>query len=181
MEIAPLSIAASARLNGQHAWMARRLFELMGTSVAVTTDLQAKLMLGQHCYHYAWHAELFERLLPTPAAVHPYAVVEPPAGGTVAMFNAVAGTTSNIERLVGIYRVAMAQYHQQIRDHLTRCNAVSDAPTMRVLNHVLLDVHPDTDDAKSFFVTFLSSSADQDLAATCQRHLENLANPLSGG
>jgi hypothetical protein len=181
MEIAPLSIAASARLNGHHAWMARRLFELMGTSVAVMSDLQAKLMLGEHCYHYAWHAELFERLLPTPADVHPYAMVAPPSISIVAQFDAIDGSTSNVERLVGIYRVAVAHYHQRIGDHFEQCNPVTDAPTMRVLGHVRADLGADISEAKDLLVTFLSSSADHDLAAAYQRHLENLADPLSGG
>jgi hypothetical protein len=153
MEIAPLSIAASARRNGHHAWMARRLFELTGTSVAKTPERDAKLMLGRHCYHYAWHAELFTALLPTPADVHPYAVVEPPTADVATMLASVEHLATTAERLDAIYKVAVPMMLDDIRAHLDQCNPVTDAPTMRVLDLVGRDLAADELEARGLMTT----------------------------
>jgi hypothetical protein len=157
MEIAPLSIAASARRNGHHAWMARRLFELMGTSVATTPEHGPKLMLGRHCYHCAWHAELFASLLPTPAEVHPYAVVEPPSADVETKFVSFEQFTTTAERLDVIYRVAVPMMLDRIREHRDQCNPVTDAPTMRVLDLVLLDITADLHEAEELMATLVPS------------------------
>ncbi len=157
MEIAPLSIAASARSNGHHAWMARRLFELMGTSVSTTPEHGPKLMLGRHCYHCAWHAELFASLLPTPVAVHPYAVVEPPSADVETMFASFEQLTTTAEKLDAIYSVAIPMMLNRIREHRDHCNPVSDAPTMRVLDLVALDLTADLHEAEKAMATLVPS------------------------
>jgi hypothetical protein len=172
MEIAPLSIAASARRNGHHAWMARRLFELMGTSVAPTPEHAPKLMLGRHCYHYASHAERFISLLPTPAEVHPYAVVEPPTAEVETMFASFEQFTSTAERLDAIYRVALPMMLDGVREHRDQCNPVTDAPTMRVLDLAVLDLTADVHEAEKVIATLVPSD-------TRQRS-KHMGDPLSG-
>jgi hypothetical protein len=172
MEIAPLSIAASARRNGHHAWMARRLFELMGTSVATTPEHEPKLMLGRHCYHYAAHAERFISLLPTPADVHPYAVVEPPTADVETMFASVEQFATTAERLHAIYGVAVPMMLDRIREHFDQCNPVTDAPTMRVLDHVVHDLTADVSEANEVMATLVPSDTPQ--------WSEHRGDPLSG-
>ena len=172
MEIAPLSIAASAQRNGHHAWMARRLFELMGTSVATTPEHEPKLMLGRHCYHCAWHAELFAALLPTPAQVHPYAVVEPPSAELETIFASFEQFATTPERLDAIYGVAVPMLLDHIREHRDRCNPVTDAPTMRVLDLVVHDLLADEHEARELMATLVPSDTSQ--------HPERKGHPLSG-
>jgi hypothetical protein len=172
MEIAPLSIAASARRNGHHAWMAGRLFELMGTSVATTPELAPKLMLGRHCYHYAWHAELFTSLLPTPAEVHPYAVVEAPTAVVETMFASLEQLTTTAERLHAIYGVAVPMMLDSVREHLDQCNPVTDAPTMRVLDLVVHDLSADEQQAREVMAPLVPFDTPQ--------RSEHPVDPLSG-
>jgi hypothetical protein len=172
MEIAPLSIAASARRNGHHAWMARRLFELMGTSVASTPEQAPKLMLGRHCYHYAWHAESFISLLPTPAEVHPYAVVAPPTAEVEMMFASLDQSTTTGQRMRAIYRVAVPFMRDSVREQKDQCNPVSDAPTMRVLDLALQDLAADLHEAEEVIATLVSSDT--------QLRSEPGQHPLSG-
>ena len=179
MEIAPLSIAASAHLNGQHTWMCRRLFEVMGTAVAKTPDLEAKLMLGVHCYHYSSHAERFEALLPTPVDEHPYGVANAPTGGAAACLDAIANATTTVEIMVGIYRVVLPHFRGLARHHDAQCNPVTDAPTIRALDGLLMDLDFDSDDGKTFLVTFLSSERGKQADDTWRHHLERLWDPLS--
>jgi hypothetical protein len=161
MEIAPLSIAASARLNGHHVWMARRLFEVMGTSVSTTPEHAPKLMLGRHCYHYASHAELFTALLPTPVDVHPYAIVESPTADVETMFASVEQFTTTAGRLVVIYRVAIPTMLDRIREHQDQCNPVTDGPTMRALDSVVRDLVADVNEAEEVMATLVSSDTSQ--------------------
>ena len=156
-----MSIAASARRNGHNAWMARRLFELMGTSVATTPEHGPKLMLGRHCYHYAWHADLFASLLPTPAEVHPYAVVEPPSAEVETLFASFEQFATTAETLDAIYGVGVPLMVERVRQHRDQCNPVTDAPTMRVLDLVVLDLKADVHEAQEVMATVVSSDTQE--------------------
>ena len=55
----PLPVEESARRVGTYKWIEMRLFEALGGWVATVPELDVKLVLGRHCYHHAWHAELW--------------------------------------------------------------------------------------------------------------------------
>src|SRR3546814_16520402 len=48
-----------------------RLFEVLGGWVATVPELDVKLRLGTHCYHHAWHAELWHKRLPELREMNP--------------------------------------------------------------------------------------------------------------
>ena len=58
------SVEESARRVGNYKWTEMRLFEVLGGWVATVPELDVKLVLGRHCYHHAWHAELWDKRLP---------------------------------------------------------------------------------------------------------------------
>ena len=57
-------VEESARRVGIYKWIEMRLFETLGGWVATVPELDVKLVLGRHCYHHAWHAELWDKRLP---------------------------------------------------------------------------------------------------------------------
>ncbi|HEY4396133.1 MAG TPA: hypothetical protein VGO28_00530, partial [Acidimicrobiia bacterium] len=57
-------VVESARRVGNYKWIEMRLFEALGGWVATVPELDVKLVLGRHCYHHAWHAELWNKRLP---------------------------------------------------------------------------------------------------------------------
>jgi hypothetical protein len=47
------------------------LFEALGGWVATVPELDVKMRLGTHCYHHAWHAELWHKRLPELREMNP--------------------------------------------------------------------------------------------------------------
>ena len=67
-----------------------RIFELMGGWVATMPELDVKLRLGTHCYHHAFHSELWHKRLPELREMNPERLTVP-LGVPVEM-DAAAGT-----------------------------------------------------------------------------------------
>ena len=65
------SVEESARRVGNYKWIEMRLFEVLGGWVATVPELDVKLRLGTHCYHHAWHAELWHKRLPELREMNP--------------------------------------------------------------------------------------------------------------
>jgi len=65
------TVEESARRVGHYKWIEMRLFEALGGWVATVPELDVKLRLGTHCYHHAWHAELWHKRLPELREMNP--------------------------------------------------------------------------------------------------------------
>ena len=64
-------VEESARRVGNYKWVEMRLFEALGGWVATVPELDVKMRLGTHCYHHAWHAELWHKRLPELREMNP--------------------------------------------------------------------------------------------------------------
>ena len=64
-------VEESARRVGHYKWIEMRLFEALGGWVATVPELDVKMRLGTHCYHHAWHAELWHKRLPELREMNP--------------------------------------------------------------------------------------------------------------
>src|SRR5687768_18586471 len=85
-----------------------RLFEALGGWVATVPELDVKMRLGTHCYHHAWHAELWHKRLPELREMNPERLTLPPNDEMVAFVEALTEPEAadlTIEKLVGVYRV----------------------------------------------------------------------------
>ena len=69
-------VEETARRVGNYKWAEMKLFEALGGWVATVPELDVKMRLGTHCYHHAWHAELWHKRLPelreSPAVWDPF-------------------------------------------------------------------------------------------------------------
>ena len=54
-------VEETARRVGNYKWTEMKLFEALGGWVATVPELDVKMRLGTHCYHHAWHAELWHK------------------------------------------------------------------------------------------------------------------------
>ena len=71
------TVEESARRVGNYKWIEMRLFEVLGGWVATVPELDVKLRLGTHCYHHAWHAELWHKRLPELREMNPERLTAP--------------------------------------------------------------------------------------------------------
>ena len=83
------SVEESARRVGHYKWIEMRLFEALGGWVATVPELDVKMRLGTHCYHHAWHAELWHKRLPELREMNPERLTVPPNDELVAFVDAM--------------------------------------------------------------------------------------------
>ena len=83
------SVEESARRVGNYKWVEMRLFEALGGWVATVPELDVKMRLGTHCYHHAWHSELWHKRLPELREMNPERLTVPPNDEMVAFVDAM--------------------------------------------------------------------------------------------
>ena len=116
------AVEETARRVGNYKWIEMRLFEALGGWVATVPELDVKLRLGRHCYHHAWHAELWHKRLPELREMNPDRLTAPGqrrVGRVHGRVREPEAPDQTIEKLVGVYRVliprkiAVYTYHLQ--------------------------------------------------------------------
>jgi hypothetical protein len=107
---------------------------LMGGWIALTPELDAKLLFGRHVWDCAQHADLWGRRLPELRAA---AQESEPANDKVvalmAIVSSVEGAGETIERITAIYRVLKPHLATVYERHLAVANPVYEPPTRRIL------------------------------------------------
>ena len=134
------TVEESARRVGNYKWIEMRLFEVLGGWVATVPELDVKMRLGTHCYHHAWHAELWHKRLPELREMNPERLTLPANDELVAFVDAMTEPEApelTIEKLVGVYRVLIPHKIAAYTYHL---NNTSD--DHRRADDPLAQVHP---------------------------------------
>ena len=84
------TVEETARRVGHYKWIEMRLFEALGGWVATVPELDVKMRLGTHCYHHAWHAELWNKRLPELREMNTERLTLPPNDGMEAFVDAMS-------------------------------------------------------------------------------------------
>jgi hypothetical protein len=178
-----LGVDESARRLGAYTWIEMRLFEVLGGWVATVPELDVKMRLGTHCYHHAWHAELWHKRLPELREMHPERLTAPASDLVAEAMDAVAapqGADQTIEKLVGVYRVLIPHKIAAYTYHLNNSSTITDAPTIRSLAFVLQDEMADWRDGEMLIQSLLVDDDDVERAAAHQANVEKLFRVAGG-
>lgn len=176
-------VVETARRVGNYKWIEMRLFEALGGWVATVPELDVKLVLGRHCYHHAWHAELWNKRLPELREMNTERLTEPPNDEMVAFVDAVREPEApelTIEKLVGVYRVLIPRKIAAYTFHLNATSRITDAPTMRSLKFILQDEFEDWREGEMLLQSLIASSEEVARANNQQRELEQLIVAAGG-
>jgi hypothetical protein len=106
----------------------------LGGWIALTPELDAKLLLGRHVWDNAQHADLWGKRLPELRA--PAQQSEPANDAFVRFMDLVDSPDrpgQTLERLAGIYRVLKPHLITVYERHLAVANPVYEPPTRRIL------------------------------------------------
>lgn len=190
---APSTLEASALRIGRYRWIEMRLFEALGGWVTGVPELDAKALLATHSRHHGWHAELWHDLLPVlpttdagqPGAGTPIEDWAPPASDEQLAAFAAALTEPRapgltLERLVGVYRVALPHTIVTYTRHLRAASSVADGPTIRALRLVLSDELDHWRDGEMLLQSLVVEPGMLDRAAAHQVRLEKLLVAAGG-
>ena len=108
--------------------------------MATVPELDVKMRLGTHCYHHAWHAELWHKRLPELREMNPERLTEPANDEIVAFIDAMTEPEApelTIEKLVGVYRVLIPHKIAAYTYHLNNTSHDHRRP-----HHPLAQVRP---------------------------------------
>lgn len=168
-------VEETARRVGNYKWAEMKLFEAMGGWIATIPELDVKLRLGTHCYHHAWHAELWHKRLPELRQMNPDRMTSPANDALVEFVDALTAPEApdtTIEKLVGIYRVFIPRFIAAYTFHLNNTSRITDAPTVRSLQFILQDELDDWRDGEMMIQSLITSPEDAARAAARQAELE---------
>jgi hypothetical protein len=154
------TLEASARRIGHHAWIEQSLFATLGGWVTSTPEPAAKAMLAEVSLHHAWHAQLWDGLLPAVPHLPAEDLVVPPVGDDAFPDPPAGGSTA--DRLGWLCGEALPALLDRYACHLARTTPVTDGPTIRVLGLVTADVRSDLD-AGAATLSGLAGRVAQDL------------------
>jgi hypothetical protein len=177
------SVEESARRVGNYKWVEQRLFEALGGWVATVPELDVKLKLGTHCYHHAWHAELWHKRLPELREMNPERLTVAANDDVVALLDAITAPESpdeTIEKLVGVYRVLIPRKIAAYTYHLNNTSTITDAPTIRSLRFALADELDDWRDGEMLIQSLMETEDDVRRATEHQARLEIIATRAGG-
>jgi hypothetical protein len=116
------------------------MMRLLGGWIALTPELDAKLLFGRHVWDCAQHADLWGRRLPELRA--PAQQSEPANDGVVAVLSLVQtaeAPTQTVERVTAVYRVLKPHLATVYERHLAVANLVYEPPTRRILDRCLAE------------------------------------------
>src|SRR5437867_11231402 len=166
-----LEVEETARRVGNYKWIEMRLFEALGGWVATVPELDVKMRLGTHCYHHAWHAELWNKRLPELREMNTDRLTQPPNDEMVAFVEAMTEPEApdlTIEKLVGVYRVLIPHKIAAYTFHLNNTSTITDAPTIRSLKFAINDEIDDWRDGEMLIQSLLRDGGDVARAAAHQ-------------
>ena len=171
------TVDESARRVGNYRWTEMRLFEALGGWVATIPEIDIKMRFGTHCYHHAWHSELWTKRLPELREMNPDRLTKPANEEWEAFMNAVTEPEApemTIEKLVGVYRVLIPHKIAVYTFHMNATSRITDAPTIRSLNFILQDEVEDWRNGEMIIETLLDDEEKLERAHKRQLELEKL-------
>jgi hypothetical protein len=110
------------------------MMRILGGWIALTPEMDAKLLFGRHVWDCAQHADLWGRRLPELRS--PAQQSEPANEAFVAFMDLVDGAeapSQTVERVVAVYRVLKPHLVTVYQRHLAAANPVYEPPTRRIL------------------------------------------------
>lgn len=179
-------LATTARRLGAWRWVELQLFEALGEWMADASHPDVTAMLARHAALHAWHAELLgERLPAVPSRPDLDAdVLTAPASPAVAAVLAAVRVPELpdqvVEALAGVYRVALPRLVAVATFQRHATNAVTDAPTVRVLDLVRHDLATQWAEGEQLLQALLRSADAVRRAAAHQAAVESLVIAAGG-
>ncbi len=177
------TVDESARRAGHYKWIEMKLFEALGGWIATVPELDVKMRLGTHCYHHAWHAELWHKRLPELREMNPDRLAVPPNDEMVRFVEALTEPEApelTIEKLVGVYRVLIPHKIAAYTYHLNNTSTITDAPTIRSIKFILQDEFDDWRDGEMLIQSLIETPEHVRRAAERQAELETILVAAGG-
>jgi len=123
------------------------LMETLAAWVPTTPEMEVKLLFGEHIWDMAQHADnlgkrTFELRMPLQKSMRP-------AEGYVDFLAAVTALEPTVQRLAAMYDVVLPALVGRQRRYVEETDKLVDAPTVRILERLLIDAARMSDGAQA--------------------------------
>src|SRR3954469_9573484 len=135
------------------------------------------MVLGRHCYHHAWHAELWTKRLPELREMNVERMTVAANPEFEKFIDAVREPKDpalTIATLTVVYRVLIPRKIAAYRYHLNGTSEITDAPTIRSLKFALQDEFEDWRDGEMLLQSLIDTPEKVERASRRQQELETL-------
>jgi 1,2-phenylacetyl-CoA epoxidase catalytic subunit len=150
-----------------------------------TPSIKVKFALGEHCYHDSIHSFWLGQRLPelrqtekmdyeSPPTFRTSYLAEPPNEAFLKFCETMQLQTDQLLRVVGLYRVLKTHLAVYYRHHIQVTDQVSDAPSVRILNHVLLEEEQHLKWGQAMYEELADTPERRRAALSWQMELEDL-------
>jgi 1,2-phenylacetyl-CoA epoxidase catalytic subunit len=147
--------------------------------------IKVKFALGQHCYEDSIHAFWLGQRLPELRVVDQLEVdvpptlrwsnkAEPPNELFLKFVETMQFQDDELLRLVGLYRVLKTHLAVYYRHHVQMTDKVCDAPTVRILEHILLEEERHVQWGQAIYEELAETAGKRRAALEWQMQLEDL-------
>ena len=147
--------------------------------------IKVKFAMGEHCYHDSIHSFWLGQRLPelrvtekmdheTPPTLRTSYQAEPPNEEFLKFCETMQLQTDQLLRLVGLYRVMKTHLAVYYRHHALVTDQVCDTPTVRILNHILLEEEEHLRWGQAIYEEMADTPAKRRAALEWQLELEDL-------
>lgn len=144
------SVDESARRLIHYKFAEHVCMTTAGGWASSSPSIKVKFALGRHCYEDSVHSLWIGQRLPelrvteaveseVPPTLRWSNKAEPPNEEFLKFVEAMQFQDGQLLRVVGLYRVLKTHLVVYYRHHVLVTDQVCDAPTVRVLNHILLE------------------------------------------
>jgi hypothetical protein len=157
----------------------------LGGWASSTAAIKLKFAFGEHCYHDSIHSFWLGQRLPelrqtermdfeTPPTFRASYIAEPPNEAFLKFCETMQLQQDQLLRVVGLYRVLKTHLAVYYRHHRQVTDQVSDAPTVRILNHILLEEEEHIRWGQAVYEEFADTPEKRRAALEWQLELEDL-------
>lgn len=157
----------------------RRLMQALGAWTLSIPEFEVKLETGRHIFYHADAARgLRERLREQERRLQDIDAFRDPAIDR--FIEELLSAADAPELLVGIHQVAGRALQVAYRHHLDDTDSIADAPTLRLLGHILADYQSMLDWAEQAIAAYLEGGIDEARLAVWRWHLQCLLRSIGG-
>jgi len=173
------SVEENARRLLRFFYLERRLAQGLGSWTLTIPDFEVMVETGRHIF---WHADAAHQLR---QRLHEQEMglrqIDDYRDGQIDLFvEEVLSAVDAPELLVGIHQVAGQACATAYRHHVDDTDSVTDAPTIRVLNRILLDYEPMLDWATFAIDAYVEGGIDESRLSRWRWHLQRLLGSIGG-
>ena len=185
------SVEECARRIIHYRYAEKACMTTEGAWASTTPSMKAKFSFGEHCYqdsiHYYWLGQRLPELrqlegadLEQPPTLRSSSLALPPNPEFEQFVEEMQLQDEELLRIVGLYRVLKTHLAVYYRHHMTVTDPVCDGPTVRILQHILLEEEEHLKWGQAVYEEMADAPAKRRLALEWQMHLEELL-AASGG